>query len=151
MAVTNTRPLSKKQGETMGQILAFFEQHGRMPTYRELRNIFGLRSVSTIHQRVQDLRDKGFLRWGARHIALPEGAMPPRPAAPAGEVDADGAQEAPPLSAASVLPRVRRKRKRRKRKAAATPKEEVTDVSTGGDTAPGTGNGQAGQDPASAA
>ncbi len=80
MAVENTRPLTKRQGETMGQILAFFEQHGRTPTYRELRDIFGLRSVSTVHQRVQALRNKGFLRFDERHIALAaapgEGALP---------------------------------------------------------------------------
>jgi repressor LexA len=67
-----TRP-SKKQRELLSFIQAFISQHGYGPSYREIMNGLGYKSVSTVATHVDHLILKGHLRkrdYSARSLEV---------------------------------------------------------------------------------
>jgi SOS-response transcriptional repressor LexA len=71
---TENRP-SKKQRELLSFIAAFISQHGYGPSYREIMNGIGYRSVSTVATHVDNLISKGHLRkrdYSARSLEVVE-------------------------------------------------------------------------------
>lgn len=71
---TDTRP-SKKQRELLSFIDGFISQHGYGPSYREIMNGLGYRSVSTVATHVDNLIKKGHLLkrdYSARSLEVVE-------------------------------------------------------------------------------
>jgi SOS-response transcriptional repressor LexA len=80
---SEVRP-SKKQRELLSFIEAFIAQHGYGPSYREIMNGVGYRSVSTVATHVDNLIKKGHLRkrdYSARSLEVVS-ANDPTPEAP---------------------------------------------------------------------
>ncbi|HSE61273.1 MAG TPA: hypothetical protein VLA88_03175 [Candidatus Saccharimonadales bacterium] len=76
MTNSQDRP-SKKQRELLSFIAGFISQHGYGPSYREIMNGLGYRSVSTVATHVDNLIKKGHLRkrdYSARSLEVVEGA-----------------------------------------------------------------------------
>jgi repressor LexA len=72
----DTRP-SKKQRELLTFIDAFISQHGYGPSYREIMNGLGYKSVSTVATHVDNLIKKGHLNkrdYSARSLEVVESA-----------------------------------------------------------------------------
>lgn len=53
--------LTKRQRETLDFITSYIEKHGYAPSFDEIRDHFELSALSTVHDRVSALVDKGFL------------------------------------------------------------------------------------------
>lgn len=71
---SETRP-SKKQRELLSFIDAFISQHGYGPSYREIMNGLGYKSVSTVATHVDNLIKKGHLHkrdYSARSLEVVE-------------------------------------------------------------------------------
>src|SRR5437016_2803642 len=71
-----SRP-SKKQRELLSFIDGFISQHGYGPSYREIMNGLGYRSVSTVATHVDNLIKKGHLRkrdYSARSLEVVDSA-----------------------------------------------------------------------------
>lgn len=71
-----TRP-SKKQRELLSFIDAFISQHGYGPSYREIMNGLGYKSVSTVATHVDNLIKKGHLHkrdYSARSLEVVQSA-----------------------------------------------------------------------------
>ena len=65
--------LTRRQRQILDYIGEFESSNGYAPSYREIGEHFGLSSPATIHQHVQSLQEKGFLRSehnSARSIEL---------------------------------------------------------------------------------
>lgn len=72
----DSRP-SKKQRELLSFIDGFISRHGYGPSYREIMNGLGYRSVSTVATHVDNLIKKGHLRkrdYSARSLEVVESA-----------------------------------------------------------------------------
>ena len=54
--------MTKGQRNTLDNVRAFFEAHGRSPTIRELMAIEGVKSTAGIYERLQTLVRDGYLR-----------------------------------------------------------------------------------------
>lgn len=68
---------SKKQRELLNFIDAFISQHGYGPSYREIMNGLGYKSVSTVATHVDNLIKKGYLHkrdYSARSLEVIEGS-----------------------------------------------------------------------------
>jgi repressor LexA len=63
MAETIT-PLTRKQREIWGFIVDFWEEHGYSPTFQEVADDFGFRSLGTVADHINALRYKGWLEKG---------------------------------------------------------------------------------------
>lgn len=75
--------LTKKQKSILDYLVSFFQDHGYMPTYREIAEEFNLSSPASIHQYIKALEDKGYIstsRNEARSIELTPKALPAPPA-----------------------------------------------------------------------
>lgn len=74
--MTSLPPLTKKQKEVLCAIESFIKENGYTPSYREIAEVLGLASPSTVHQHVQALCEKGVINTGddgsARSIELCE-------------------------------------------------------------------------------
>lgn len=57
-----TRPLTKKQKETLNYITEFITLNGYAPSYQEIADYFGLTSKATVYSHVKTLEDKGYLK-----------------------------------------------------------------------------------------
>jgi repressor LexA len=67
------RPLTKRQREILGFIVATIRDRDRFPSYREIGRRFGLTSTATVSQHLEALVAKGFLeRVGRRLMLTPE-------------------------------------------------------------------------------
>ncbi len=67
--------LTKKQREIFDFIVDFMEEHGFAPSYREIAEHFDLSSVSTVHDHIRALSNKGYLKTSegeARAIEIME-------------------------------------------------------------------------------
>lgn len=58
-------PLSKKQKRVLEAIVALLHHHGYTPSFRELAETLGLSSPASVHEHVERLREKGYLRPGS--------------------------------------------------------------------------------------
>lgn len=54
------------------KILSFYSAHKRMPVYREMMYILGLKSKNSIHKLVQKLIDEGVVERDSSHRLLPK-------------------------------------------------------------------------------
>ncbi len=52
------------------KISNFFADNGRVPTYEEMKDLFGVASKNTVAYRVQKLLDEGILRKDGKHLSL---------------------------------------------------------------------------------
>jgi repressor LexA len=84
------RALTKKQKETLDFIRSFIREHDHVPSYEEIAAGLGLRSVSTVHAHVENLRIKGYLTKTAHSGRSLEPATVPRRGAAAAEVPLAG-------------------------------------------------------------
>lgn len=55
-------PLTTKQRQTLEALCRFADEAGYQPSLRELADLLGLRSASTVHARLQRLEDAGWIR-----------------------------------------------------------------------------------------
>ena len=70
--------LTKIQRETLDYIASYIEKNGYAPSFDDIRDNFGLSAISTVHDRVSALVDKGFLkRYDRRErgLSLPKKRM----------------------------------------------------------------------------
>ncbi len=60
--MNNIIGLTKRQEEVFKAISSYAEEHNYAPTIRELCNIIGVSSTSTVYNLVKQLRDKGYIK-----------------------------------------------------------------------------------------
>jgi repressor LexA len=58
------RPLTKKQKEILDFVREFSEGHGYAPSFEEIAEAFGYGSLATVHEHLENLRTKGYIRKG---------------------------------------------------------------------------------------
>ena len=58
------RPLTKKQKEILDFVRDFAEAHGYAPSFEEIADGFGYGSLATVHEHLENLRAKGYIRKG---------------------------------------------------------------------------------------
>lgn len=62
MAEQSSERSTKRQKELLQYVDAFIQEHGYGPSYREIMNAIGYKSVSTVAIHIDGLIQKGFLR-----------------------------------------------------------------------------------------
>lgn len=60
--MNNTNRATKKQQELLEYVAGFIHEHGYGPSYREIMNAIGYKSVSTVAIHINGLITKGYLR-----------------------------------------------------------------------------------------
>lgn len=55
-------PLTKKQKEILDFLQDFVERNGYSPSFEEIAHHFGYASLATVHEHLENLRDKGYIR-----------------------------------------------------------------------------------------
>lgn len=55
--------LSGKDFEVLGNIIAYIKENGFSPTFRELAEMMGFSSTSTVHHYLQRLKDAGVITY----------------------------------------------------------------------------------------
>jgi repressor LexA len=55
-------PLTKRQKEILDFLEAFLEEHGYPPSFEEIARHFGYTSLATVHEHLENLRQKGYIR-----------------------------------------------------------------------------------------
>ena len=58
------KPLTKKQREILDFVQDFAEDHGYAPSFEEIATRFGYTSLATVHEHLENLRAKGYIRKG---------------------------------------------------------------------------------------
>ena len=69
----NMNRLTGKDLEVLGNVLAFIKDNGFSPTFRELAEMLGYNSTSTVHKYLQRLQEAGLITYEAtkpRTIAI---------------------------------------------------------------------------------
>lgn len=56
------KPLTKKQKEILDFVRDFSEEHGYAPSFEEIADGFGYGSLATVHEHLENLRAKGYIR-----------------------------------------------------------------------------------------
>ena len=56
------KPLTKKQKEILDFVRDFSETHGYAPSFEEIADGFGYGSLATVHEHLENLRAKGYIR-----------------------------------------------------------------------------------------
>jgi hypothetical protein len=59
---TTPQPLTKRLREVMNFIEAHIEDHGYAPSFQEIADHFGYRSLATVHEHLQHLEERGHIR-----------------------------------------------------------------------------------------
>lgn len=54
-------PITKRQQEIFEYISSYIDKHGYSPTYDEIKDNFGLSALSTVHEHITELVNKGYL------------------------------------------------------------------------------------------
>jgi len=54
--------LTKRQKEIFKYITKYIKRYGVAPTFKEIKNNFNLSALSTVHQHVNTLSEKGFFK-----------------------------------------------------------------------------------------
>jgi len=64
--------LTQRQREVYEFIHRYVEERGTAPSYQEIRDGVGLKSVSTVHKHLKQLERRGYLSspWGSRKRSL---------------------------------------------------------------------------------
>lgn len=71
--------LTKKQKNLLDHIVEFFQDHGYMPSYREVASALKLSSPSSVHQYIKVLEEKGYVTTDpneARSLELTAKSLP---------------------------------------------------------------------------
>lgn len=55
-------PLTKRQKEILDFLRAFLEEHGYAPSYEEIARHFAYGSLATVHEHLENLQRKGYIR-----------------------------------------------------------------------------------------
>lgn len=55
--------LTKRQKIIFNEIKQYIEENGHSPTYRELANLSGLKSSSTVSTHLENLKAKGYINF----------------------------------------------------------------------------------------
>jgi repressor LexA len=55
-------PLTKRQKEILDFLELFVAEHGYPPSYEEIARHFGYTSLATVHEHLENLRQKGYIR-----------------------------------------------------------------------------------------
>jgi repressor LexA len=58
------KPLTKKQREILDFVTDFADDHGYAPSFEEIADRFGYTSLATVHEHLENLRAKGYIRKG---------------------------------------------------------------------------------------
>ncbi len=58
------KPLTKKQREILDFVTDFADEHGYAPSFEEIADRFGYTSLATVHEHLENLRTKGYIRKG---------------------------------------------------------------------------------------
>ena len=53
--------LTKRQKEILDFVVEYIKKHGYSPFYEEIGQEFGLSALSTVHEHITELLDKGYL------------------------------------------------------------------------------------------
>ena len=64
MTMHTKKPLTKKQKEILDFIGGFAEEHGYAPSFEEIADFFGYGSLATVHEHLENLQAKGYIRKG---------------------------------------------------------------------------------------
>ncbi|HUG39889.1 MAG TPA: transcriptional repressor LexA [Longimicrobiales bacterium] len=64
MMLHQQRPLTKKQKQILDFVRDFSEAHGYAPSFEEIADAFGYGSLATVHEHLENLRTKGYIRKG---------------------------------------------------------------------------------------
>ena len=62
--LTQKKPLTKKQREILDFVTDFADEHGYAPSFEEIAERFGYNSLATVHEHLENLRAKGYIRKG---------------------------------------------------------------------------------------
>jgi len=54
--------LTKRQKQILDYIKKYIKENGYAPSLEEIRRYFRLSSISTIHQHIETLKEKGYLK-----------------------------------------------------------------------------------------
>ncbi|MFA5247998.1 MAG: transcriptional repressor LexA [Patescibacteria group bacterium] len=60
-------PLTKRQKEILEYISLYIEKKQYSPTYDEIKNNFGLSALSTVHEHITELVNKGYIKRGDKN------------------------------------------------------------------------------------
>jgi repressor LexA len=55
-------PLTKRQKEILDFLQGYLEEHGYAPSFEEIAGHFGFASLATVHEHLENLRRKGYIR-----------------------------------------------------------------------------------------
>ena len=55
-------PLTKRQKEILDFLESFLDEHGYPPSFEEIARHFGYTSLATVHEHLENLRQKGYIR-----------------------------------------------------------------------------------------
>lgn len=55
-------PLTKRQKQILDFLQEFLEEHGYAPSFEEIANHFGFGSLATVHEHLENLKRKGYIR-----------------------------------------------------------------------------------------
>ena len=73
-------PLSKRQKQILDFLQEYVAENGYAPSYEEIADHFGLSSLATVHEHLENLRRKGYIRKSyneSRSIELIPADSPP--------------------------------------------------------------------------
>jgi SOS regulatory protein LexA len=73
------KPITKRQKEILDYISDYIENKGYAPMYEEIRGKFGLSAVSTVHEHIEALIKKGYLKrhqGRVRNLTVPKKPKP---------------------------------------------------------------------------
>ncbi len=62
--LSQKKPLTKKQREILDFVTDFADDHGYAPSFEEIADRFGYTSLATVHEHLENLRTKGYIRKG---------------------------------------------------------------------------------------
>ncbi|MBM7631736.1 transcriptional regulator [Geomicrobium sediminis] len=55
--------MTKRQKEALQVAIAFIDENGFSPTFRELKELLGLKSQSSVHTLFIRLKEQGYVTW----------------------------------------------------------------------------------------
>ncbi|MFP4623977.1 MAG: transcriptional repressor LexA [Gemmatimonadota bacterium] len=64
MMLQQKKPLTKKQRAILDFVTEFADDHGYAPSFEEIADRFGYTSLATVHEHLENLRAKGYIRKG---------------------------------------------------------------------------------------
>ncbi len=62
--LSQKKPLTKKQKEILDFVTEFTDENGYAPSFEEIARRFGYTSLATVHEHLENLRAKGYIRKG---------------------------------------------------------------------------------------